>query len=144
MQEYKFRGRRIDNGEWVHGCLTRYSDYMSYITVDLVEGKVHQVLTATVGQYTGLKDKCGREIYEGDIVRCYEEDYGDEWVAKILYCADRDYPAFELEPCPDVDCNAISYYQAAGVIEVIGNVHEHRYLLDPEIQKHICSGEPPF
>ncbi len=68
VSDIKFRGKRIDNGEWIYGDLTRYSKAMSYITEDLIEDKVHQVHTSTVCQYIGLKDLDGVEIYKDDIV----------------------------------------------------------------------------
>jgi hypothetical protein len=68
MREIKFKGKRIDNGEWVCGCLTRYSEYMSYITVDLVENKVYEVYTNTVGEYINYKDLNEEELYESDII----------------------------------------------------------------------------
>ena len=69
MREIKFRGKRIDNGEWVFGYFTTVDDKafiqeqnpMRYPPDD-------EVVIETIGQYTGLHDKNGVEIYEGDEV----------------------------------------------------------------------------
>ena len=117
MREILFRGKRTNNGEWVEGDLIRLPNGISI----LANGYAH-VIPETVGQYTGLTDKNGKKIFEGDIVK---HDFGADQIgvqyAVIKY--NSYYASFLVEPlydwmfCEKNDC------------EVIGNIHDNPELL---------------
>ena len=80
MREILFRGKRIDNGEWVKGYLIcpefdKSRAYIGYLFPDDDHDiDVAEVASSTVGRFTGLTDRNGVKIFEGDIVNFYNDD----------------------------------------------------------------------
>ena len=164
MREILFRGKRTDNGEWVEGyyykakyCRTD-DELCDYITVphpkEYNEPSSHYIVNPdTVGQYTGLKDKNGTKIFEGDIVQYLTyDDFDCQSVVKFgEYKQDGSYGEYgariclgfyvEVDnfTCPDWCENEPECFgdyqkqqnilEIANECEVIGNIHDNPELL---------------
>ncbi|NTW72884.1 MAG: hypothetical protein HGA49_11680 [Eubacteriaceae bacterium] len=71
MRKYKFRGKRIDNGEWIYGGYFKNELGVGILTSEITPWQaaiIDEVIPETVGQYIGHKDIGGTEIYENDVL----------------------------------------------------------------------------
>ena len=129
MREILFRGNRLDNGAWETGSLVivRMDCHdAQYYIADKMTGYHTPVDPSTVGQYTGLKDKNGERIFEGDI-------------AKVLQGKDKDIAyvgfengAFMLYPKTGniYERTLWEYWYNDWDVEVIGNITDNPELLE--------------
>ena len=128
IREMIFRGKRTDNGEWVKGYLyiTHIGSHEigSYDAEINIERLTFDVIPETVGQYTGLTDKNGKRIFEGDIVSLVKHD---GLIYKVVYVPCR----YELVNSKGVNCFVLDIYKSEN-IEVIGNIHDNPELLGGE------------
>ena len=140
-REILFRGKRVDNGEWVYGrglqqCKDELGNEIVAIFKNVVKSKncikkkgrytlyYVPVKAETLGQYTGLKDKNGNKIFEGDIVII-----GEKLKTKVVYYDGAFRMQSEFSPTP-TDTTDMGYMMREFSVRVIGNIHDN-----PEILK---------
>lgn len=131
QREIKFRGKRVENGEWVYGWYREwvmpelwkhqgYRNGINYYIDNKETNESYLVIPETVGQYTGIKDK-NEETYEGDIFHL-----GDR---NILYVVEwHDCGLMGRQIRTRGSYVGLTYWQDK--IEIIGNIHDNPELLE--------------
>lgn len=144
MREILFRGKRVDNGEWVFGSyafeprrkgafgqIISDLDHERHYIVSKKNYEYWEIIPETVGQFTGMYDRNGKKIFEGDIVKTYFESYTHSWeeVGVVTeFCG-----AYGIESADGKRFRAFineSVYTRSH--EVIGNIHDNPELLEVE------------
>jgi len=134
VREILFRGKRVDNGEWVYGLLCRVGNTYANIVEKSTE-VMCTVLTNTIGQFTGLTDKNGRKIFEGDVLNVHDQiptfdGYNTDEIiynGKVMYIKNQGMYVCE----GNNDGNALCALNL-DKCEVIGNIHDNPELLGGE------------
>ena len=126
MREILFRGKRMDNGGLVYGNLIQRNIWGAVFPIIRAEDngygnfKEWEVIPETVGQYTGLKDKKGVKIFEGDVVRYLNSIESGNGVVIFDACAF----LFNWIDIDETD-SILRHFQCSKELEVIGNIHDN-------------------
>lgn len=143
-REIIFRGKSEVTNEWVYGSLVKVGNESHIVGFDEVDLDGHHLSycsdrpiftkQGTIGQFTGLHDKNGKEIYEGDILMCIGErndNKGRKYYRKVLF----DNGAFGMT-VPEYKCiSALCNHVVNGKLnwEVIGNIYDNPELLEEKL-----------
>lgn len=139
MRETLFRGKRANNNEWIEGGIIPLDTDSGYIFIaepflsastlpvyDIIKYHTHLVLPETVGQYTGLTDKNGKKIFEGDILEFSDRLVSVFWHAH-LGCWDSNFLKFTNPENGREDMTPCRWKYRA---KVVGNIYDN-----PELQR---------
>lgn len=126
MREILFRGKQKNNGEWIYGDLVTKQNIC-------IANDWHEVIRVdkeTVGQFTGLTDKNGKQIFEGDIVKIngWWNASGPAGYSKNLTVVEFNDELCGFTPMCIYDCDCGVYHEARDT-EVIGNIYDNPELL---------------
>lgn len=135
MREILFRGKRTDNGEWVFGDLVHFPDRTKIDTHKNGQPwRGYDVDPDTVGQFTGLTDKNGKRIFEGDIVAQSWYDFNepaDDCFGEVIFSvADCSFSVLCFDKSAIMSMGKGCAYHWE--VEVIGNVIDNPELLEVE------------
>lgn len=141
MREILFRGKRTDCGEWVEGDLIEMNWHNKPSTYCIMPKTPvtynYPVISETVGQFTGLTDKNGKRIFEGDIVKCTDTINDFEFNAVVEFGnPNGEYNwGYQLKFISGEESNFdilcwVDMEETGAYIEVIGNIHDNPELLE--------------
>ena len=156
MRDIEFRGKRIDTGEWVFGgymkpSLTALEAVYAVIWDNVKDGSGFgfHVIPETVGQYTGIKDKNGVKIFEGDIIKYHDFFWNFdanqihigviEWQENAARFVGTRYAVDGKPVKPEYGKTALGFHD----VEIIGNVFENPELLEEPKQQPKLNELPP-
>ena len=148
-REILFRGKRIDNDQWVEGyliishaafdknqhCIIESKNHFQTsstkngnLCYSETDTRVHKILPESVGQFTGLLDKNGKKIFEGDILKCISPNNGSEFISDFIVTLANGITFKNSYLNRDMILFGYEWME----VEIIGNIHDSPELIGKE------------